>query len=285
MSDGGERQTAALLVGRSGSGKSRLASSLLSTVKKPVFSINDRSFNKRYTPTSWDKLSSLKNCAVLIEDILFATKPEFRLLQELLNVSNHHRRVSPIYLVCHSVEHTNVRGLLSFLNKIYLTASKSNAYSLRKILQYLVFEKSEVEEFSKKFLSAASRPYDHFVIDADDRTFGRLDETRANAGRMCAAQDMAGRLLGLMEEPGKCSAIYDMVRAKLPKSSFSEDEMTVTLKNKKKNDSVVINLVDYVHSLTNPDVEPSSELRLFHKYVCKTLKVRLPQCLVKNKNY
>jgi molybdopterin-guanine dinucleotide biosynthesis protein len=93
----------ALVIGRSESGKTTLAKSLLEKQEKPVRVVNDSSgdLDPGWETCNWSDLERLEGVAVLVEDVVAATQTEFAHLQRLLSVGCHPRSVGPVYILCH----------------------------------------------------------------------------------------------------------------------------------------------------------------------------------------
>jgi septin family protein len=93
-----EQQLTAMLIGRSGSGKSVLAEKLLSNLTRKVYILNDKVGKSKYKPVDWPDVLNLKKCALVIEDLICMTRDELAVVRMILNFANHHRQVMFLFL-------------------------------------------------------------------------------------------------------------------------------------------------------------------------------------------
>lgn len=92
-----EPQHSFLLIGKSGSGKTTLVRRIVKTFGRkgrPVLALNDRTRDCPYPKVEWKNIKQLQDVSLLVEDVIGCRKPQFEALQELLNYSNHHLKVS-----------------------------------------------------------------------------------------------------------------------------------------------------------------------------------------------
>ena len=93
-----------LILGRSQSGKSYLSNFILSKYQGPVYVLNclqpEEVVNSKFQPIAWETAEkTLKNCAVLCEDLITLTQANFETLKFLTCYANHHRLVDPAIFV------------------------------------------------------------------------------------------------------------------------------------------------------------------------------------------
>ena len=93
-----EQQLTALLIGRSGSGKSVLAQKLFSNLTRPCYILNDKTGKTPFKRVEWSQVFELKKCALLIEDLICLNKSQLATVKTILNWSNHHAQVSSFRL-------------------------------------------------------------------------------------------------------------------------------------------------------------------------------------------
>jgi hypothetical protein len=118
----------------------------------------------------------------------------YRILQELLNFQCHHQKVSPIFVISHSLHREvlllvcvcvcvcvrtttyifscrqNISGLLCFFQTCVISAYKANVRSLRQLLTYYCFTKEESEAYVKQLLDW-EKPYSHLFFHVESREF------------------------------------------------------------------------------------------------------------------
>jgi hypothetical protein len=279
-----------LIVGKSESGKTTLAKRLLEAVPGPVRVVNDKTGHfqaggEKFQPTSWEELGKLRDCAVLVEDLIGTTPAEFAALQHLVSYKCHHDSVSPAVLVTHSIQKNNLQGILNYLTHVYFTASKCNVKSLRVVLDDYDLDRRQKESFRRDF-RANAEPYGHFCLDVERGTFERVrsPETAAASATTRRLPEVISpaRYLEHTKNPEKALLVFDIVNSRLPQSARG-DEYTVKLESKLLGHPVTVSLIDYVDCATDAAKTPSKELCSFHRYVSSI--AHLPSCLVDNKKF
>jgi hypothetical protein len=166
-------------VGKSNTGKTTLSKELLASGgdKLPVKVVNDNTGDlTEYESISWEELETVKNCKVLIEDVISVDPKKFVYLQKLASFGCHHNNVPLALLVTHSIEKNNINGFLNYVSHVYFTFSKANVRSLWVILEFYKFTKPEKTKFSNMLFSILEDTFGYFVLDVENRTFKRLDD-------------------------------------------------------------------------------------------------------------
>ena len=298
-------QTTILILGRSGTGKSSLCQFLLKEFEeygKPIRVLNDRTENCKYQKISWSQLAQLKHVALIVEDIISASPAQFRALQELLNFSNHHRKVNPILCVSHALTRNNIHALLPYFNRIFLSANNSGMTTLRTLLNYFGYDKQEkAEQFNR--LKNLKSPFCHFFFDVDKGEVGlktfkmsELDQDdedrppkkrRATQAQDSMASSMAIRFLSVLRHNSdKALAIFDLLYPGLPAKHINPNNLTIKLKKRSSDKvAVTVSLLDYISALVDEEARPSSLVLKFHRYVRDVRRVHLPHCFVANKSF
>jgi hypothetical protein len=288
---GGQR--AILCVGRSATGKTTIVKKLLKSCKR-VFVINEKTGDKTFQRASWDEATTLKKAALVVEDLIGASKQEFKLLQHLISFSGHHCSLSPIVVVLHSLLNNNCFALTNYVTDVIITASKSNLGSLNALLTSQRFDKTERADIVQRFLREGE-PYGYFWFSVDKRRFeyfgpagvaadhsSKKSTSAAAASIMSEASASAERYLGLLPESGTALALFSLIRARIDEKTLDPQDLTLTLRSKKKH-SITISLIDYLHALTTPDAAVSKENLLFHRFISK--KVRYPKVFITNSRF
>ena len=210
-----------LIVGKSGSGKSSIACALASTLskvvsaekrqkkKRTVFILNDKTHATGFQPIEWGDLGNLSNCGLILDDLISATKVQFRAIQFLLNFLGHHKNVSPIIICAHSILNNGIMGLLPYMTEVLLTRARSNVRSLTTILINFKVPKEERDAHVKTFL-ACNEPFGYFILDlvnwnfmADSRSVkGELRQIRNHKLRKDEKKhpSSAGGAIGAVDE-------------------------------------------------------------------------------------
>ena len=126
-----------LLIGQSGSGKTRIAIRLIREYragenghhvnKNPVLVLNGSAgLPADYKHTDWKSvLTEAKECSQLADDILTPEKGVRETLLVLLNKLCRHNKIAPVCIVLHSLQNTGGVPLLPFTNFVWLTAAKT----------------------------------------------------------------------------------------------------------------------------------------------------------------
>ena len=246
-------------------------------------------------PLPFSKLNSLKNAAVLIEDIHNLSPANFALVQRCANYFCRHSDISPLILITHSATKTGLYGLAQHMTHVYISCRPGNVLNFGKILDMFRFPKSEKAAHLAYFKTCSS-PWGFLIFDVESLTFkkqeGKKESTSAAAASGgAAAADVdtfqerrmtAEKYLTLFcsSESKQAIAIADLILAKVPLSSVDPD-LNLSLKSKNSGMPVRINLLDFIASLLSRDDKPTPEIIAFSKYLSKY--VRLPRLMVKNK--
>ena len=298
-----------LLIGQSGSGKTRIAIRLIREYragenghhvnKNPVLVLNGSAgLPADYKHTDWKSvLTEAKECSLLADDILTPEKGVRETLLVLLNKLCRHNKIAPVCIVLHSLQNTGGVPLLPFTNFVWLTATVSNANSLRYLLSYYRFPPKEAEEITERFNNvAALSDYSAFKLDIQKRTFIHVPGSSDVVGNEKADAPKRTRppsptladfhaspaksCLDLLPHKDKANATFKMLIDCLPRGSMDPRDLTISLVTKKSAEKRKISLVDYIATLQNKDLNPTSNMKMLHSYVSTTL--RLPNVLVDN---
>lgn len=293
-----------LIIGKSGSGKTYLTKSLVEQFKQPgqpTYALNDNTRNATHKKIGWDKVLSLTDCALVVEDIISAKRAEFEILQQLLCVRSHHDRVNPVIAISHHLMRNNIHGLLAYFNFIYVAAVKSNIASFRYLLKYYAFEEDEIRQHIRRF-KAANEQFTFFMFDIERQSI-RLTRAEESVRR----HDMDSKLLAMrkkMEAPLRlrdtafASAkkyltrmrrnsdyaliLFELIYPYLPVERLDANHLTVTLS--KEGREVKVSVIDYIGALLDETQgEPDYYVYQFHRYLRRKKNLHLPKTYVLNK--
>ena len=281
-------------IGPSGSGKTSAVRGAIGSRKFVV--VNDRKEDSpfRGRETDWDALFKTSNRAVVVEDFVNASEPELRNLRELVNVKSRQRRLTPVYLIAHSLVGTGISSLLPFATKLVFSSQAGTSQSVSRALNHYGFSKEQREK-AKQMFSSMLEPYQFFEIDVRQKTFGPFRsssrhggrpksadlDVRSDSERRQASQHTARNLLCLLPDSELAFAIFHLILPYLPRSLRPED-LTVLLHAEKTGRPVRISIVDYIGCLLNSDDVPADELASFHDFIGE--RVVIPRLFQKNKH-
>lgn len=297
-----------LIVGQSGSGKTRVAVRLIRQYRagenghlvshNPVLVLNGSAdVPSDYKRAEWSTvLEEARECSLLVDDILAPDKAVLRTLRELLNKHCRHKRISPVCLVLHSINNTGAVSLLPFINYIWLTATTSNENSLRYLLTYYRFPLDQTTEITERFKHASGlSDYSAFQLDVGKKLFTHVSGSGDSGGEGGGSEERerdsspspadffasaAKTCIDLLPQKEKANATFKMLVECLPRRLMDPKDLTITLSARNSDQSRKISLVDYIATLQDRDLRPSSTMRMLHHYVSG--QVRLPDILVDN---
>ena len=305
--------TSVLVLGRTNTGKSTLCRNLLAEFKEyrqPVAILNFRSRKKKnpHKIIEWKDLATLRNTALLVEDLIQITKPQYEALSHLLNWSVHHENVSPTICVSQQIHKMGIVGLLGSFTRVYVTASKANIYTWKRLLSYYAFDDREQKSHVNEF-RACQIPHTTFFLDVETLTITRvnfplLPEVRYGdnddddgkkrrkkkptmSSRETLALAKANRYLSVLSNHKEALAIFELLYYKLPKSAINSNTLEITLQQKGSVRPVVISLVEYIATLVDGQkkVPVSRLMHKFHKYTQAAHAVSLPRHFVLNTDF
>lgn len=306
----GPPHTSILVLGRTNTGKSALCRNLLAEFKefdKPVYILNFRG-NRKKTPhniVEWKDLPKLKNCALLVEDLITITKRQYDALSLVLNWSVHHENVCPAIFVSQQIHKQGLTGLLGSFTRVYVTAAKANIYTWKRLLTYYSFDDDERRKHIETFRKCTV-PRSTFFLDVetlavtrvnfpllpevrygDEQQSGKKHKKTSMSARDTLALAKANRYLSVLSNSKEALAIFELLYYHLPKSTINVNTLEITLQEKGSVRPVVISLVEYIATLVDDKkrVPASRLIYKFHKYTQSVHNVSLPKHFVLNTDF
>jgi hypothetical protein len=301
-------QTIIAIVGKSNSGKSSLCRWLLTEFKDynaPVKLLNDRSKDPTpYERISWGDLASIRECALWCEDLIQLRARQISALSVICDHGSHHRFISPVLLVAHSVAKTNIKDLQHTFDRIYVTCKPQNISTFKKVLRDYGFEDSVRLQLAQDFLNCKI-PYASYYVDLNKHqvsrvTFPFLPETYVKgkkskkvkkAASMSSRQTLAlanaEKYLSVLPNSKESLCIFQILMHKLPASSIEPNTLEITLSQKGSRLPVSISLVEYCATLVDEKnkLPASPQIRKLHKYAVSVRGVILPRHYVLNPDF
>jgi energy-coupling factor transporter ATP-binding protein EcfA2 len=276
-----------LFVGPSGSGKTTLAKRLLERQGKPIYAVDDKTgqLGESYRSCTWEQVGQLKSCCVLVDDLIATSPSQFVCLQNLLCYAAAHSDVSPVVICTHIVNKNNISGLLSSVKKIVFTPHKANVRSLATVLSHFKFDQKTRREMEERFLSSSAQ-YGQFTLDLEARTLvpeGLTSDPSADSTMEGLPKEAAplspSRMLTRSADPEAANLLFEFVWDRIPKELKLPD-YCVGLRVRITGEKLVINFVDFIFLLVDPDAIPTREMSGFYKYVNTLMNV--PRSLINN---
>jgi hypothetical protein len=259
----------------------------------PVYVINGQpeDYGERYKTAKWEDCQSLRNCCLIVDDVLSCSETQFKMLQRVANFSGHHLNVQKLLVLTHSIQNTQCHGLLAYATHVLFTLSKTNARSLSATLDFYKFGK-EKEDAMREFDSCGDE-YGYYVLHVERRSFARPGDQRPGASPRRAVEEATTtflppqRFLDLLSPEARrrqATLIFDMVYPSLPKSTIDEaDPFAIVMRTKSSGQTVKVNIFDYLDCLTSEKAVPTSAMLGLHRYVAGLVSV--PRCFVANKRF
>jgi hypothetical protein len=294
---------AILLIGRSGSGKTRIAADLVKEQGGRAFVVNDKTDQTDIPKIEWSDVESLHDATLVVEDLIACKNSSFEALQKVLNFSAHHKNLRTIIIIAHSVVKTNTQGLLGFITHCYFTLAKSNVKSISTVLDYYKFDKSDKARMIAEFVADTDK-FGHYILDVERRTFKKHVAERisaAAAGPATAAKssadrnrrskedlasflgscrESASRLIPLLgPDSDKGWAVYEILIALIPLKDLSAHDLSIKLHSRSAESNVSVNLIDYIFYLCTDKVPPP-RIKKLHSYFKKYCNI--PACIIDN---
>jgi hypothetical protein len=304
----------ALAIGRSQSGKTKLVSLLARRFSrkygKPVYIVNERGASRSgFKRVEWEKLHELSNCCLIIDDLVGATDEELQQCRELLDVSWHHRKCNPIFIVAHCITKTGCSNLLQHVNRMYISAVQTSFESLAYALTKFGFDESEKEIVNTRLRSGKIPPFSFFLLDIDQRkievvNFGR--EALEEESRLKTKEEEERReresevlktggqvfatLIASETERAKASLILQILLGRL---LDQVDPLDVSMKVTRRacGKECSISLIDYVCCLLSEELEDLvgeekiADLKQLHTHIAKNRTVVIPNVLIRNRRF
>jgi energy-coupling factor transporter ATP-binding protein EcfA2 len=275
------------VIGPSGSGKTTLARSLLERQGKPIYAVDDKTgqLGDLYRSCSWDQVKQLKSCCILVDDLIATSQAQFVCLQNLLCYAAAHSDISPIVICTHMVNKNNISGLLGSVRKILFTPHKANVRSLATVLSHFKFDQKTRRDMEERFLSSSAK-YGQFTLDLEARTLvpeglisgaaTKAAEASSEVPPLCTA-----RMLARSADPEASNLLFNFVWGRIPEEIKLPD-YCVRMKVKATDEEVVVNILDFIFLLVDPDETPTRVMSGFYKYVGTLMNI--PKSLINNCN-
>lgn len=283
------KQEFIIICGASGSGKSTLAKDLLASFKGKVCAVNSgEKVDKRWERVSWGCLSELSDVALVVDDLINPTPAQMNELQEVINVSAHHKTVRPILVLVHSLIKNNCQSLLSYADTVYITGSKNSYQSLKRTFNYFNFEKERQAEYSSEFLGCGE-PFCYFKVSSGDRSmvkyrseFGasKSHEKDEKSEKISKLKTNAYRMIEFLPRTSISRLLFDLILPVLPLQNLDENSITLTMSTRAESKIIKINLLDYLFALGSENCVLTKDVKGFHNWLVK--RIALPKCFVEN---
>ena len=127
-----------LVIGRSGSGKTRLIRRLCESDERPVLLINGdpsdyRAVDHYATDALTESVTKVHNSTIIIEDHFSLTPKEHATFRKLLSFTKRHKNVH-VLVASHSVAHTSLRALLPHFDYVVFTKTRQDDENVRNFI-------------------------------------------------------------------------------------------------------------------------------------------------------
>ena len=288
-----ERYRAVILCGRSGSGKSCLASKIVAKLgRKKVILVNSPPSDfgdATVESVQWEAVplaSQERQLAYVLEDVQRLSKDKLERALTLFNVVARHLDCNCL-LVCHSLLNTGVYALLNYATELILTSDKVNGRVLRRVLKEYCYGDSEqvfsafegLEKWQYLVLRLNERSWT--TVDGQMKELRRVDDDDDEKGE---GRSPAGKteVLRYLEncKPGT-RVLAEFILDNLPKDSIRKPDMHIRVEDREGN-FLTISFIDYVYTLDADDgrrIDP--EILALHRLLCKD--ICFPKRMVRNK--
>lgn len=273
-----------LVVGPSNTGKTRLASELVSGSDKKCVAVNDRTVNSPFKEKiPWHELKDQSNCTVIVEDLISLSRSQLDEIKSLLNYKAHHDHISPIVLITHSIVANGMSQLLPYVTRLIFSASPGCLSSLKRSLSYYGFSKEEINDHLK-FFNSNIAPFKFFELDILSRKLSpygsKMDPNPAYSSMDLAAISTAKHLLNHLPDPKMAETIFELILPHIPPANLDLHDLSVLMRRQKDGRRVRISLVDYIDHLASEQKTPKTDLIAFHSYIKR--RVLIPESFIKN---
>jgi energy-coupling factor transporter ATP-binding protein EcfA2 len=296
-------QVRILLIGSSGSGKTVMCRSLIEAYSPeldddedelPVYTVNDRTKDCPYIKVGWDQVLGLRDAALVVEDVISATKKQVVVLKELLDYSNHHDAITPLIMIAHCITNNNIYSLLHCFHFIFFSASQSSRPSLKRIQSEFGYNQ-ELKDRQMALLDSCTERFCHLRLDVQRKEMMLTKVGQKEALKISTAvrdekerqkpdlKTNAIKYLGDLPQAKKAMLLFDHIYPRIPKGSLDSAFLTVNLKNLR-GERVVLSLIDYLSALTDPEAHTDKMLWKFHDYLADK-GVHLPKAYVLNRDF
>ena len=294
-----------LIIGRSGSGKTYYVKSILRNIiksekKRKIYTINVQSkeytddFSK-ITPISLEQIKTIsKNSYVIVEDVISMKNAENEQLRSLINYYCHHYFLK-IFIITHNIHKNGIYSLLSFVNYIVFTGTKSNLPILRLTLTYYKLESKDLEHMINNFKLKSEiktvKEQNYFIFDTKQLTFYSykddlytnlsLENLPEHHNNRIQFQERFEKFVNDFEEKTKANAIFSIIINCLPENLIRLHDLTFSFKSLTNKSIIRVSLVDYISCLLSETEVAPPEIKCLHNYLKASCCI--PRIFIKNK--
>lgn len=248
------------IIGTSNSGKSTLAFKLAKQSDKPVYVMNDRTRGSDIAQNvSFKDYNKLKNCCLIVEDMICLTEHQRTIVQNILTYNSHHFNIEPIFLLTHSISKNNVYPLLPFVKGImFMTCSNSTINTVKTILRYFSFDKKSLSTAISRW-QHFSHPYHIFLFNVETNVFDfqNLEHffSKRNSKKSKKSTEVSKyfilqegeRIFKLLGYKSKLALdLLNFITEKLTMKSFDEPTFSITMKKHNSKQIINVNLIQFV---------------------------------------
>ena len=235
-----------------------------------------------------EEVSTLKDCSVVIEDIISPGNKVLDHLRKLFHKIQRHHNLK-LWFVSHTATKNNTYSLLPLYHEVILTRDAANHEVFKLITHKHQFPAEEASDVWNDFCSGSRAERHYLIIDNKEKSF-RVTDSKGNPPRL-GFEDLTKRIktiLASIFEGKKLDAqvvLLDHIFA--PPLGVDRDlinsDLSMTLEGSSSGDSIKISLVDYLAAITDEEgEEPGYKIEALHEYISS--RIQIPNLLIKNKH-
>lgn len=284
-----------LILGSSFTGKSTLVISLLSEKQKEkdckIFIFNDKDRQYEKSPIlnnlSYQNLDNFdietmeKNSVCVIEDVISLNKIEVLNLRTLANWACHHRNVC-LYVISHTVKNTNLSCLANQFDQIIFTGDLRNMNVAKYLFpNFGIVEPKRTSVFQEwsKFHTKHNQYYYIIINCKTGQVYGASNKEGLLKNELkCFTEEIHKKNLssssilqkfiemeGGFNRPKKARTLFTLISKHL--KNINSNDLTFILNTN--GIKMTISILDYIHTILDPNIKPSLNQIQFHNYILK----------------
>lgn len=280
------------VIGPSGSGKSYYVKSRVLREKHGNAYVvggeeQDYPPEEGFVHTDLSNVFNLRNCYVVVEDIINPTNKVVNTLRTIFHKIRRHHNLK-VFFVSHQITRNNTYSFLPLYHEIVLTCDTANHTVFKKLLSEHDFcEIEEEEEIWNNFMNNSyGRLY--LVINAQQKSI--TIQNNHGVIPQIGFEDVVKRIKTILASSfeGKrleCQMVL-LEHIFAPPFGVSRDlvsyDLSVNLKGTTSGKEMKVSLVDYLATITDEsNPRPDFDVFALHEYISS--QVKIPKLLIKNK--
>ena len=238
-----------------------------------------------FVHTDLDHVFSLRDCAVVIEDIISPSLKVLENLRKLFHKVQRHNNLR-LYFISHQINNNNTFSMVPLYHEIILTHDQGNHGAFQKIVKLQNFPQEESNETWSDFIKNTHDKL-YLSINAKEKTM-KIHNHLGTSPKL-GFDDLVKRMRDILSSSfdGKhlSGQMVLLQHIFAPPHGIDRDliesDLSMALEGKDSGATIRVSIVDYLAAITDgASADPGHDVFALHEYITSQLKI--PKLLIKN---